>query len=73
MDEAELNGLKEIFDSYKKATMIKYGTPDQYQFRQNDLTQKVAEFLLIKFYRWEQQQHEQKQLEASNEPKRLSN
>jgi hypothetical protein len=73
MNEGELNALKEIFEAYKKATMLKYGTPDQYQFRQNDLSQKVAEYLLIKFYQWEQQQHDLKQLEAKDEPKRISN
>jgi len=74
MNDAELDGLKKIFEAYKKSTMIAYGSPDQYQYRQNDLIQKVAEFLLIKFYQWEQQQYDNKQLEDKNGgQKQLSN
>ena len=73
MDNAELESLKQILEAYKKSTMIDYGSPDQYQYRQNDLIQKVAEYLLMKFYQWEQQQYNNKQLENDKDgQKRLS-
>lgn len=67
MDNAELESLKQVFEAYKKSTMIRYGSPDQYQYRQNDLIQKVAEHLLIKFSRWEQEQYNNKQLESDKD------
>lgn len=67
MDDATLTALKALSEAYKKSTMIRYGSPDQYQYRQNDLIQKVAELLLIPFYQWEHQQAINQQLEDKNE------
>jgi predicted protein tyrosine phosphatase len=63
MDNAELESLKQIFEAYKKSTMIAYGSPDQYQYHQNQLIKKIAEHILVKFYKWAQQQYNEKQLE----------
>ncbi len=61
MKDYELDNLKQLFDVYKKSQMISYGTPDQYQYRQNELIQKIAEIMLIPFYQWEQEQYDKKE------------
>jgi hypothetical protein len=43
--------------------MIICGSPDQYQYHQNQLIKKIAEHILVKFYKWAQQQYNEKQLE----------
>lgn len=53
MNEELLKIYEEIFDNYKKAELVSYGTPDQYQFRQNELSKSVAKFILMPYWKWQ--------------------
>lgn len=61
MEDQQLKEYKEIFDLYQKSRMIAYGSPDQFQYRQNELLQKLAEFILIPFWQWEHEEHKKKE------------
>jgi hypothetical protein len=43
--------LEELYDAYMKSNMICTSQPDQFQYRQNQLCQKLAEFILIPYLR----------------------
>lgn len=43
---------------YSKSELISYGSPDQYQFRQNELLKKMAEFILTPYWEWQSAQNE---------------
>jgi len=49
MNENELKSYQQLFDAYKKSQMIAYGSPDQFQYHQNQLCRTMAEFLLTPF------------------------
>ena len=38
-----------FIDAFKKSGMISYGSPDQFQYRQNCLLQAMAEFMIAKY------------------------
>jgi len=42
--------LQELEDAYKRATLVCYGSPDQYQFRHNELIRAMAEIMLQPLY-----------------------
>ncbi len=60
MDKERIKEYEELFDIYKKSRLISYGSPDQYQYRQNELLQKLAEFILLPFWQWQSNENEKK-------------
>jgi hypothetical protein len=56
MEKYKLDQLKNINEKYKLAAFVSYGSPDQYQFRQNELMRCLAEFILTPFWQWENEQ-----------------
>ena len=47
MDEDQAKLFENLREAYQKANLVAYGAPDQFQFNQNQLIQRVAEYLLI--------------------------
>lgn len=43
-----------------RSMRISYGSPDQYQFHQNELTKAIADFLLEPYY-WQKKQIKKKE------------
>ena len=60
IEEKMIPLYRELFEKYKKATMISFGSPDQYQFHQNELAKSLAEFILLPFYEWESEEYKKK-------------
>jgi hypothetical protein len=53
MEKYKLEQLKNIAEKYKQASFVSLSSPDQYQFRQNELMRSLAEFILTPFWQWE--------------------
>jgi len=66
MEEYKLEQLREVFELYKKATLISYGSPDQYQYRQNELLKKIAEVILFPFFEREREYYELGKAKGNN-------
>ncbi len=49
MDDLMKKQYEDLFESYKKSQMVSYGSPDQYQYRQNKLLQKLSEVILFPY------------------------
>ncbi len=45
---------EDIYEAYMNSNTISMGSPDQYQYRQNQLIQKLAEFILLPYIRCSQ-------------------
>ena len=49
----EKEALEQYYDnfveSFHKSTLVAFGTPDQFQYRQNCLLQAMAEFMIAKY------------------------
>ena len=67
MEDYKKEQYEKIFDKYKKATMISYGSPDQFQFRQNELMLSLAEFILTPYWQWEHEKATQEQLKLEDQ------
>lgn len=65
MEEWQIEKYKELQRLYEESRMIKYGSPDQYQYRQNALLQYLAEFFLIPYWQY------QNDMEEKNDPNYL--
>lgn len=65
MNKDDLNAFRDLYDVYQRAMLISHGSPDQFQYRQNQLTQAVAEFLLAPYLKYEEEE-KKKRLEAMN-------
>ena len=63
MEQEELNRYEELYDLYKKSRMICYGSPDQFQYRQNELLQKVAEIILLPYWKCQNKELEENEKE----------
>ncbi len=61
MDEIQIKSYKELFDKIKVSRMVKYGSPDQFQFRQNELIQALADFIMLPYYQYEHEQDVKRQ------------
>lgn len=49
MEEDEKLLFHKLYEDYKKANLISYGSPDQYQFRQNNLLKSLSEVILFPY------------------------
>jgi hypothetical protein len=58
MNEHEIEEFKKINEKYRQATSLRYGTPDQYQFRQNELMHALARFILEPYWKYEEDKEE---------------
>lgn len=68
MEEKQIKKYEELFEKFKKASMICYGSPDQFQYRQNELLHALAEFILMPFWQW---QHENATKNKSGDEKSI--
>lgn len=68
MNETEKLALKNIFEAYKKSELVMYGSPDQFQFRKNQLLTAIADFILCSH---EKECEEMCNELKENEPKHL--
>lgn len=57
MEEYEIERYKPLMKRYEEANLIRFGSPDQFQFRQNQLLKQLAEFILAPFSKWEAEQN----------------
>ncbi len=62
MDQERIKQYEELFDFYKKSRLIAYCSPDQFQYRQNELLQKLAEFILLPFWQRQNNENEKKDI-----------
>jgi predicted protein tyrosine phosphatase len=46
MDEEKNKLFDQLYDAYKKASLVSFGSPDQYQFHQNNLIKALALFVM---------------------------
>jgi predicted protein tyrosine phosphatase len=58
MKKYKKDKYERIFEKYKESQLIAYCTPDQYQFRQNELIKELAEFILTPYFKWKNEQVE---------------
>jgi hypothetical protein len=56
MEEWPLKKYKELLETYDRSRMISYGSPDQFQYRQNQLLQALAEFILEHYYKCQEEE-----------------
>jgi hypothetical protein len=61
VNEEEIKKYKKLFEKLKESRMVKYGSPDQFQWRQNELLQEMADFIMIPYYQWEHEQDVKRQ------------
>ena len=60
MEQDEINRFMDIEDAYTRSNLINYGSPDQYQYRQNQLCQKLAEFVLTPYWNFQSEDQQKK-------------
>jgi len=58
MDEVTKEQYRQLFEKYKESRMVKYGSPDQFQWRKNELIEALAEFVLIPYFENEAKEDE---------------
>lgn len=58
MEEEKIKQYEELMKLYKESQMVKYGSPDQFQYRQNQLLKELAKFILIPFCKWQIEEEE---------------
>lgn len=46
-----------LFEKYKKANLVSYGSPDQYQFRKNELVMEITEILLYPYLKKQEEEN----------------
>lgn len=68
MEQYKVDQYKKVFEKYQRATLVSFGSPDQYQFRQNELMHALAEFILIPYWQYEREKHHR---ELENDGTRL--
>ncbi len=49
MSEEIPDDVKELLDLLQKSQLVKYGSPDEFQYHQNRLTRAIAKYVL-KYY-----------------------
>lgn len=52
MNEEEIKQYEELKHFYQKTMEVRFGRPDEFQYHQNNLCQKLAEFLLNPYMKW---------------------
>lgn len=58
--------LEDLNELYKRSVIVAYGSPDQYQFHQNELSKGLAIFLLQDFWEKESQKDDNEDLKSSH-------
>lgn len=49
MEEKEKKLFEKLYDHYKKSNMLCFGSPDQFQYRQNQLLPSLVELILYPY------------------------
>jgi hypothetical protein len=50
MDKEEVKDFEILNDKYIKSLSIAFGSPDQYQYHQNELCKEIARFILKPYW-----------------------
>ncbi len=50
MDAVTKEQYRRLFEKYKDARKVKYGSPDQFQWRKNELLECMAELFLQPYF-----------------------